>query len=85
MLAADGVDVVTIQKLMGHRDVKTTMKYLHAAPDRLRWAVENIKLDGTTQEEVDTAERREGIGAKQSRKRAGLERRLKQRPPGLAG
>ena len=46
-LAADGVDVVTIQKLMGHRDIKTTMRYLHAAPDRMRWAVENLQLDGT--------------------------------------
>ena len=46
-LAADGVDVVTIQKLMGHSDIKTTMRYLHAAPDRMQWAVENLQLDGT--------------------------------------
>ena len=58
LLAADGVDVVTIQKLMGHREVTTTMKYLHAAPDRMRWAVENLHLDGSTQAEVEAAERR---------------------------
>jgi integrase len=52
-LAADGVDVVTIKNLMGHTDVKTTMKYLHAAPNRMEWAVENLNLDGQTQAEVD--------------------------------
>ena len=41
-LAADGVDVVTIKNLMGHTDVKTTMKYLHAAPNRMEWAVERL-------------------------------------------
>ncbi len=56
-MAAEGVDVVTIQKLIGHRDIKTTMKYLHAAPDRMQWAVENLHLDGTTQAEKDAAER----------------------------
>ena len=29
------------------------MKYLHAAPDRMEWAVENLNLDGQTQAEVD--------------------------------
>ena len=52
-LAANGVDVVTIQRLMGHTDIKTTMQYLHAAPDRMQWAAESLHLDGTTQEELD--------------------------------
>jgi integrase len=52
-LAADGVDLVTIKNLMGHTDIKTTMKYLHAAPNRMEWAVENLNLDGQTQAEVD--------------------------------
>ena len=52
-LAANGVDVVTIQKLMGHTDIKTAMRYLHAAPDRMKWAVENLGLDGSTQAEID--------------------------------
>ena len=55
-LAAEGEDVRTIMELMGHVDLKTTMKYLHAAPDRMRRAVENLDLDGTTQAEVDEAE-----------------------------
>ena len=59
-LVANGVDIRTIQELMGHTDLKTTMKYLHAAPNRMRGAVENLNLDGTTQEEKD--ERAKGQG-----------------------
>ena len=55
-LAADGVDLVTIKNLMGHQDIKTTMKYLHAAPHRMEWAVENLHLDGQTQAEVDRSQ-----------------------------
>ncbi len=32
MLAAAGVDLVTFQALMGHRDLSTTCRYLHARP-----------------------------------------------------
>jgi len=52
-LAAEGVDVVTIKDLMGHANIKTTMRYLHAAPDRNKRAVENLRLNGTTQAEID--------------------------------
>jgi site-specific recombinase XerD len=31
-----GVDVVTLQKLLGHRDLSTTAHYLHLTTDRLR-------------------------------------------------
>ena len=56
-LAANGVDVRTIQELMGHSNMQTTMQYLHAAPNRMTWAVENLRLDGTTQQEMDDEER----------------------------
>ena len=45
---------------MGHRDIKTTMIYLHAAPHRMRGAVENLHLDGITQEEVEEVEGEKG-------------------------
>ena len=59
-LAANGIDVRTIMELMGHTDIKTTMIYLHAAPSRMRGAVETLHLDGTTQEEVEEEEREKG-------------------------
>ena len=41
-LAAAGVDLDTIRRLMGHTDIHMTMRYLHAAPDRMKGAVENL-------------------------------------------
>jgi site-specific recombinase XerD len=35
-----GVDLRTVAKLMGHRDVKMTMRYAHLAPEHLQAAVE---------------------------------------------
>ncbi|HYX36942.1 MAG TPA: tyrosine-type recombinase/integrase [Oligoflexus sp.] len=35
-LAMSGVSVFDIQKLLGHTDIKTTMRYMHLAPDHLR-------------------------------------------------
>jgi integrase len=35
-LVMEGVDLPTVQKLMGHSDIKTTMIYAHLAPDHLR-------------------------------------------------
>jgi integrase len=34
-LAMSGVSVFDIQKLLGHADIKTTMRYMHLAPDHL--------------------------------------------------
>ena len=64
-MAADGVDVVTFKNLMGHQDIKTTMKYLHAAPHRMEWAVENLHLNGQTQAEVDRSKETEMQGTEQ--------------------
>lgn len=43
-LAMAGVDLASIGKLMGHRDIKTTMIYVHLTPDHLRSAVKSISL-----------------------------------------
>jgi len=53
-LAANGVDVVTIQKLMGHADVKMTMRYLHAAPDRMKGAVETLAFGRPIAQDLDS-------------------------------
>ncbi len=44
-LVMNGVDLPTVQKLMGHSDIQTTMIYAHLAPDHLASAVEQLKFD----------------------------------------
>jgi integrase len=39
VLAARGADLVTVQKLMGHKDIATTQRYLHTDDARKRAAV----------------------------------------------
>jgi integrase len=46
-LASNGVDIRTIQELMGHASITTTQKYLHAAPSRMQGAVDSLRLDGS--------------------------------------
>lgn len=41
-LVMDGVDLPTVQKLMGHADISTTMIYAHLAPDHLKNAIERL-------------------------------------------
>ena len=37
-----GVDIKTIAELMGHRDIKMTMRYSHPTPEHKRKAVEML-------------------------------------------
>jgi len=39
-----GVDLATVSKLLGHKDISTTMIYSHLSPDHLRGAVEKLDL-----------------------------------------
>jgi site-specific recombinase XerD len=39
-LVMKGVDLRTVAKLMGHRDISVTMRYAHLAPDHLQAAVD---------------------------------------------
>jgi hypothetical protein len=41
-----GVDIRTIQELMGHKDIKMTMRYSHPTPENEKNAVK--VLDGVT-------------------------------------
>jgi integrase len=42
MLVMRGVDVVTVSRLLGHGDVRMTMRYSHLAPDHLAGAVAKL-------------------------------------------
>ena len=39
-----GVDLATVSKLLGHKDISTTMIYSHLSPNHLRGAVEKLDL-----------------------------------------
>ena len=39
-LVQSGIDIYKVQKLLGHRDVKTTQRYAHQYPESLRDGVD---------------------------------------------
>ncbi len=43
-LAMLGVSVFIIQKLLGHTDIKTTMRYMHLAPDHLKGVTDVLEI-----------------------------------------
>ena len=43
-LVMAGVDLPTVQKLLGHSDIQTTMIYAHLAPDHLKKAVDKLEF-----------------------------------------
>jgi site-specific recombinase XerD len=43
-LVMNGVDLPTVQKLLGHSDIDTTMVYAHLAPDHLAGAVHKLSF-----------------------------------------
>ena len=46
LLVMRGVDLRTVAKLLGHKDIKQTMRYAHLAPDHLQAAVEVLVVRG---------------------------------------
>ena len=43
-LVMKGVDLRTVAKLMGHKDIKMTMRYAHLAPEHLQAAVDALTV-----------------------------------------
>ena len=41
-LVMSGVDLKTVQELMGHKTINMTLRYAHLSPDHKRKAVENL-------------------------------------------
>jgi integrase len=64
-----GVDLVTVKEIMGHRDIETTLRYAHLAPDHLKDGVNRgslfraeTKTDSGTLTETTTKEESLGEG-----------------------
>jgi site-specific recombinase XerD len=45
-LVMEGVDLRTVQSLLGHKDIRMTMRYAHLAPSHLDAAVEKLSRGG---------------------------------------
>jgi integrase len=69
-----GVPLKAVQELLGHADIKTTMRYAHLAPSDLQRAVAALSRSTTAAPEARAAEgrRRNGTREAQSPSRAGL-------------
>jgi len=63
-LVMSGVDLPTVQRLMGHKDIKTTMRYAHLAPDHLRMGMAMLDFGGHY---MDTKSRSSRISLKGNR------------------
>ena len=48
-LVMKGIDLRTVAKLMGHRDIRVTMRYAHLAPEHLQVAVDVLAQPITTE------------------------------------
>jgi hypothetical protein len=51
-LTMKGVDIRTVQELLGHKTIAMTVRYSHLAPEHNLAAVE--RLDGPTEQPTDT-------------------------------
>jgi site-specific recombinase XerD len=49
-LIMGGVNLRTVQTLLGHKDLRMIMRYSHLSPERLREAVQNLDKSLTTKE-----------------------------------
>jgi site-specific recombinase XerD len=58
-LVMAGVDIRTVQELMGHKTIGMTVRYSHLAPKHTLAAVE--RLDGPTEQPTDTTTDTEGL------------------------
>ncbi len=51
-LVEQGVDIVTVQKLMGHSRIEMTMRYAHSSEDNQRRAVAKLTENGAISERI---------------------------------
>ncbi len=54
-LAMEGVDLMTIRELMGHKTMAMTLRYSHLSPGHRRTAIERLVTRSTTGEPASVA------------------------------
>jgi len=59
-LASNNVPIITIKELMGHSDIKTTMRYAHLVPSSLQEAIRTLDTEDNFGRKADTGARNEG-------------------------
>jgi integrase len=47
-----GINLRTVQTLLGHKDLRMTMRYSHLSPEHLREAVQNLDKSLTLKEGI---------------------------------
>ncbi|MFH1116796.1 MAG: site-specific integrase [Pseudomonadota bacterium] len=52
-LVMGGVDIRTVQELLGHRDIRMTMRYSHMAPDHMRKAVSVLDYESEQEDALE--------------------------------
>jgi site-specific recombinase XerD len=50
-----GIDPRTVQKWMGHKDMKTTLRYAHVSPDHEKAAIQKLRYEKWTPMDTKTA------------------------------
>jgi len=56
-----GVDLRTVQELMGHKSIQMTVRYSHLAPKHTLAAVELLGASASTANSIDTTTSTEGV------------------------
>lgn len=51
-LVMNGVDLMTVKELLGHKDIKMTMRYAHLSPDHKRIAVQKLESVFRTEQKI---------------------------------
>jgi integrase len=54
LLIMGGADLPAVQRLLGHRDISTTMRYAHLAPDHLHRTVEKLDFGPDDSDDSDS-------------------------------
>lgn len=60
---AQKVDLPSVQKLMGHSKIETTLRYIHQTPEHLHEAVEKLNFEQGKTKEVKNDEEAPGSGS----------------------